>query len=454
MKNRVLMSLQDRLDRITNFDEVALGYNIDEARIESLRCLECKHAPCVKGCPVGIDIPGFISKIKTGELDLAYNILTSSNLYPSICGRVCPQENQCEKFCVRAIKGEAVAIGRLERFVGDNIESNLEPPIIKYEKVAVVGSGPAGLSCSAELVKMGYEVHLFEALHVAGGVLMYGIPEFRLPKKIVQKEIDNLCKLGVKIILNKVVGKTILIDELFERGYKAVFIGNGAGLPRFMNIPGENLSGVYSANEFLTRINLMKAYDSKYDTPIKKMKHVVVVGGGNVAMDAARVARRLDVEKVSIVYRRGIEEMPARKEEIQHALEEDINFELLTNPLKIIGDENGNVLKIECIKMELIASDDGGRKTPKIIEGSNFFIEADTIIMAIGNYSNPLIAKTTPDIKVNDYGCFVVDENNETSKENVYAGGDAVTGAATVILAMGAGIKAARAINNRLRGLD
>jgi glutamate synthase (NADPH/NADH) small chain len=389
---------------------------------------------------------------KNDNIDKAHSILTLQNSFPGICGRVCPQEVQCESVCVRGIKGEPVAIGRLERYVADSkIEEKLDKVDTKYEKIAIVGSGPAGLACAGVLSKLGYEVHIFEALHVAGGVLTYGIPEFRLPKRIVQKEIDQLTNLGVKIHLNTIIGKTKLIDELFAEGFKAIFIGSGAGLPKFMNIPGENLNGVYSANEFLTRVNLMKAYDSNYDTPIKKMGKVIIVGGGNVTMDAARCAKRLNVEEVSIVYRRSEKEMPARLEEIHHAKEEGINFVLLTNPVAIHGDDKFNVKAVECVKMDLVESSDG-RAKPVEIKGSNYLIEADTVIMALGNYPNPLIANNTKDLNVNSHGCFVVDENLLTSIENVYAGGDAVTGAATVILAMGAGKKAAYAIDKKLKG--
>ena len=454
MKIKTKMSFQDPNIRINNFEEVSFGYNNSEAILEASRCLDCKHAPCVKGCPVGINIPGFIKEISNNNLDKAYDILTDQNAFPGICGRVCPQETQCESVCVRGIKGEPVGIGNLERYVSDNVaEKEIVVPIIQYEKVAVVGSGPAGLACSGVLAKKGYEVHLFEALHVAGGVLTYGIPEFRLPKRIVKKEVDQIRNLGVKIHLNTIIGKTKLIDELFEEGFKAVFIGSGAGLPKFMNIPGENLNGVYSANEFLTRVNLMKAYDKNYDTPLRKMKNVVVVGGGNVAMDAARCAKRLGVEEVTIVYRRSEKEMPARLDEIHHAKEENIKFQLLTNPVKIISDEKNNVTGVECIKMDLVESG-GGRARPIEIPDSNFEIISDTVIMALGNHPNPLIPTSTDDIEVNQWGCFVVDENLMTSKENVYAGGDAVTGAATVILAMGAGKKAAYEIDKKLRNIN
>lgn len=452
MKQKTIMAYQDKDERIANFSEVALGYNLKEAQAEASRCLECKNPPCIKGCPVGIDIPGFIKKVKEDDLEAAYTILTNQNSFPGICGRVCPQETQCEAVCIRGIKGEPVAIGSLERFVSDNVNFDCSSStIIKYEKIAIIGSGPAGLAASGVLIKLGYEVHLFEALHVAGGVLTYGIPEFRLPKRIVNKEIDQLRKLGVQIHLNTIIGKTKLLSELFEEGFKAIFIGSGAGLPKFMDIPGENLNGVYSANEFLTRVNLMKAYDKDYDTPIRKMKRVVVVGGGNVAMDAARCAKRLDVEEVYIVYRRSEKEMPARLEEIHHAKEEGIKFLLLTNPLKINGDKDHNVISIECIKMELVSTSEG-RAKPVEIPSSNFTLNVDAVIMALGNYPNPLIASSTKDLAIDKYGCFIVNDNLMTSIANVYAGGDAVTGAATVILAMGAGKKAAYEIDKNLRG--
>jgi len=454
MNRRVEMRVLDPEIRIKSFQEVALGYLPDEAKLEAERCLECKNALCIKGCPVGIDIPSFIKQIKEGNLKEAYKIITKQNKFPGICGRVCPQETQCESKCIRGKKGEPIAIGRLERFVSDNVEIDEEElPTIQYEKVAIIGSGPAGLACSGELAKLGYEVHMFEALHVAGGVLTYGIPEFRLPKRIVKKEIDLLEKMGVQIHLNTIIGKTKTISDLFNEGFKAIFIGTGAGLPKFMGIPGENLNGVYSANEFLTRLNLMKAYNEEYDTPIRKMKRVIVVGGGNVAMDAARCAKRLNVEDVTIVYRRSEKEMPARLEEIHNAKEEGINFSFLTNPIRIIADENFNVKEVECIRMELVDTGNG-RAKPVEVPNSNFFLPADTVIMAIGNHPNPLISSTTQDLKVNDHGCFIVDDNLMTSMENVYAGGDAVTGAATVILAFSAGKKAALSIHKKLRGIN
>jgi len=450
MNKKVEMREQNPQIRITNFDEVALGYTIDDAVSEASRCLQCKHQPCVSGCPVNIDIPRFIKEINLKNIDQAYKIIGESNLLPGVCGRVCPQESQCEAKCVRGIKGESVAIGRLERFVSDNSKSTKEEVNATKQKIAIVGSGPAGLACSGVLGQLGYDVHVFEALHIAGGVLMYGIPEFRLPKKIVQEEIDNLKKIGIKFHLNTVIGQTLSIDDLFEDDYKAIFIGSGAGLPRFMNIEGETLNGVFSANEFLTRVNLMKASQSGYDTPIKKMKKIVVVGGGNVAMDSARCAKRLDVEEVYIVYRRGIEEMPARLEEVHHAKEEGIVFKVLNNPVKILGDENMNVKGVECIEMELGSPDSSGRRRPIEKEGSNFIIEADAVIMALGNHPNPLLTSVTKELKIDKRGCLIVNEDSMTSKQAVYAGGDAVTGAATVIQAMGAGKEAALKIDEYL----
>ena len=450
MNQKVVMQLQDEKERIKNFEEVALGYSFEEAVKEASRCLECRNAPCISGCPVSIDIPAFIKKIKLQDINKAFEIITDANLLPGICGRVCPQESQCEAVCVRGKKGEAVAIGRLERFVADHSEVKKELVPITNAKIAVVGSGPAGLACAGVLGQKGYEVHIFEALHVAGGVLMYGIPEFRLPKRIVKSEIENLKNIGIKFHLNTVIGKTKTIDDLFEDDFKAVFVGSGAGLPKFMGIEGENLNGVYSANEFLTRVNLMKAYLKEYDTPIKKMKRVVVVGGGNVAMDAARCAKRLDVDEVYIVYRRGFEEMPARHEEIEHAKEEGIIFKILTNPIRVKGDEKNSVIGVECVEMELGEADSSGRRSPVEKQDSNFVIEADTLIMALGNYPNPLIASTTPELKSDRRGCLIVNEELMTSKPNVYAGGDVVTGAATVILAMGAGKKAAYEIDRFL----
>ncbi|NLI89320.1 MAG: NADPH-dependent glutamate synthase [Epulopiscium sp.] len=448
--------VQDPKVRNQNFDEVALGYTRDQAIEEAKRCLHCKHKPCVKGCPVNVPIPEFIQAIIDEDFEQAYEIITAENSLPAICGRVCPQENQCEGKCVRAIKGESVGIGRLERFVADEHMKNVKIENAKKEaskkgKVAVVGSGPAGLSCASELAKMGYEVTIFEVLHKTGGVLTYGIPEFRLPKDLVQKEIDLVKSLGVEIKTNVLVGQSITIDELMEEGYEAVFVGSGAGLPRFMNIEGENLNGVYSANEFLTRVNLMKAYEKDSPTPVKVGKNTVVVGGGNVAMDAARTAKRLGSENVYIVYRRGEEELPARAEEIEHAKEEGIIFKLLNNPTKIHG-KDGMVTSVECIEMELGQPDESGRRRPIAKEGSEFEITADSIIIAIGQNPNPLIRQTTPGLDTHSWGGIIVEEETmETSKDDVYAGGDAVTGAATVILAMGAGKKAAKAIDNKLQ---
>ncbi len=443
--------------RNKNFDEVCLGYNKEEAMEEATRCLNCKNARCVQGCPVSIDIPAFIHQVKEGNIEEAYKIIGKSSALPAVCGRVCPQETQCEGQCIRGIKGESVSIGKLERFVADWArENNVEPekPTEKKgKKVAVIGSGPSGLTCAGDLAKMGYDVTIFEALHEAGGVLVYGIPEFRLPKStVVAHEVENVKKLGVKIETNVVIGKSMTIDQLLEdEGFDAVFIGSGAGLPRFMGIEGEGLVGVYSANEYLTRINLMKAYKDDYDTPIMKSKNVAVVGGGNVAMDAARSAMRLGAEHVYIVYRRSMDELPARKEEVHHAQEEGIEFLVLNNPVKIVGDENGHVNGMECIKMELGEPDASGRRRPIPIEGSNFILDVDTAIMSIGTSPNPLIRSTTPGLETNDHGCLIVDENESTTKEGVYAGGDAVTGAATVILAMGAGKKAAAAIDEYIK---
>ncbi len=449
-----VMPHQDADVRNKNFDEVALGYTEEQAVNEAERCLNCKHKPCVNGCPVMVHIPEFISKIKEKDFEGAYQVIAQSSSLPAVCGRVCPQETQCEKYCVRAIKGEPVGIGRLERFVADYHNKNCKDKPVKPQsngiKIAVIGSGPSGLTCAGDLAKKGYEVTVFEAFHLAGGVLVYGIPEFRLPKSIVQKEIDTLKDLGVKIETNMVIGKVISIDELIkEYGFKAVFVGSGAGLPKFMNIAGENLNGVYSANEFLTRINLMKAYKEDSTTPIKKGKKVVVVGGGNVAMDAARCAKRLGGD-VHIVYRRTLDELPARKEEVEHAMEEGIVFDLLTNPCQINGDENGWVKSCTCIKMELGEPDASGRRRPVEIKDSEFDIEADVVIMALGTSPNPLIKSTTEGLEVNKHGGIITDEFGATSVEYVYAGGDAVTGAATVILAMGAGKTAAKAIDEKL----
>ncbi len=452
---KVVMPEQDPNVRNKNFEEVALGYTKEMAMEEAARCLNCKHKPCMTGCPVNVPIPGFIEKVAEGDFEAAYEIITSENALPAICGRVCPQENQCEGKCVRAIKGEAVAIGRLERFVADYHMKNAAAADIAIEKngkkVAVVGSGPAGITCAGELIKKGYEVTVFEALHKAGGVLSYGIPEFRLPKDLVAKEIETVEKLGVDIKTNVIVGRSVTIDELMEDGYEAVFIGSGAGLPRFLNIPGENLLGVYSANEFLTRVNLMKAYKfPEMPTPIKVGKKVAVVGAGNVAMDAARTAKRLGAEEVYIVYRRSEEELPARKEEVHHAKEEGIIFKLLNNPCEIHG-EDGWVTGIEVVKQELGEPDASGRRSPQPIEGSNYIIDVDTVVIAIGQSPNPLIRQTTPGLDTQKWGGIIVEEDTmKTSKDGVYAGGDTVTGAATVILAMGAGKKAAKAIDEYL----
>ena len=441
--------------RNKNFKEVATGYTKEQAIDEANRCLNCKNKPCVGNCPVHIDIPEFIAKIREEDFEGAYQIISKSSSLPAVCGRVCPQETQCEQKCVRGIKGEPVAIGRLERFVADyhnqNSHDDIKVPEKNGHKVAVVGSGPAGLACAGDLAKKGYDVTVFEALHTAGGVLVYGIPEFRLPKTIVAKEIETLKKLGVKIVTNMVIGKTLTVDELFEQGFEAVFIGSGAGLPRFMNIPGENLKGVYSANEFLTRVNLMKAYKENSSTPIQKAKNVAVVGGGNVAMDAARCAKRLGAENVCIVYRRSMEELPARKEEVEHAMEEGIEFKLLINPVEIIG-ENGFVSGIKCIKMELSEPDESGRRRPVPINGSEEVIDVDSVIMSIGTSPNPLIKSTTKGLETKSWGGICADEKTgQTSREGVFAGGDAVTGAATVILAMGAGKEAAAAIDEYIK---
>ena len=442
--------------RNKNFLEVALGYTEEQALDEAQRCLHCKNKPCVAGCPVGIHIPDFIAKVAEGDFEGAYQIITQSSSLPAVCGRVCPQETQCEQKCVRGIKGEPVGIGRLERFVADWHNKNVceapRKPTPNGHKVAVIGSGPSGLTCAGDLAKKGYAVTVFEALHTAGGVLVYGIPEFRLPKDIVQKEIDGLKALGVDVQTNMVIGRVLSIDELLEQGYEAVFIGSGAGLPRFMNIPGENLKGVYSANEFLTRVNLMKAYQSGSDTPIEHAKRVAVVGGGNVAMDAARCAKRLGAEEVFIVYRRSEKELPARAEEVEHAKEEGIVFHLLNNPTQILGDENGNVKGMECIRMELGEPDASGRRRPVEVPGSQFTLDVDCVIMAIGTSPNPLIKSTTQGLETQKWGGIIVNEETGlTSREGVYAGGDAVTGAATVILAMGAGKTAATAIDEYIQ---
>ena len=457
------MPTQDAKVRARNFQEVALGYTEEQAIDEANRCLNCKHMPCVQGCPVKIHIPEFITKIKEGDFEGAYQIITKSSSLPAVCGRVCPQETQCESKCVRGIKGESVGIGRLERFVADWHNTFCTAAPVKPEsnghKVAIVGSGPSGLTCAGDLAKAGFEVTVFEALHTAGGVLVYGIPEFRLPKAIVAKEVEGLKALGVKIETNVVIGKTLTIDELFEMGFEAVFVGSGAGLPNFMGIPGESYKGVYSANEFLTRSNLMKAYLDDPDTPIMKGGKVAVVGGGNVAMDAARTALRLGAETVYIVYRRSMEELPARKEEVEHAEEEGIVFQLLCNPTEIVGyqnpedprdPKNGFVTGMKCVKMELGEPDEKGRRRPVVIEGSDFELEVDTVVMSIGTSPNPLIKSTTEGLEVSRKGGIVVNEDGLTSRTAVYAGGDAVTGAATVISAMGAGKVAASAIDEYL----
>lgn len=446
--------------RNKNFLEVALGYSEETAMKEALRCLNCKHKPCMNGCPVQVNIPGFIMKIKDGEFEEAYRLIAATNSLPAVCGRVCPQESQCEELCVRALKGEPVGIGRLERFAADWYmehakdfgEENLKGQTAVKKTVGVVGSGPAGLTCAGDMARKGYDVTVYEAFHAPGGVLTYGIPEFRLPKSIVKKEISILEKLGVRVELNMVIGKILTIDELLEI-HDAVFIGTGAGLPRFMNIPGENLNGVYSANEFLTRINLMKAYKfPEYDTPVRIGNNVSVVGGGNVAMDAARSAKRLGAENVYIIYRRGEEELPARIEEVHHAKEEGIIFRLLNNPVSIKGDDKGNVAGIECVKMELGEPDDSGRRRPVEVKGSEYLLEMDTVIVAIGQTPNPLIRDTTQKLKTASWGGIIVNEETmETSIPGVYAGGDIVTGAATVILAMGAGKTAASAMDKYLR---
>ncbi len=441
-------------ERICNFKEVSLGYTADEAVKEAGRCLNCKNKPCTTGCPVNVRIPEFIAKVSQGDFEAAYDIIKSTNALPAVCGRVCPQENQCEGKCVRGIKGEPVGIGRLERFCADYMMDK-QKAAVKPEpnghKVAVVGSGPSSLTVAGDLAKLGYEVTVYEAFHTAGGVLMYGIPEFRLPKEIVDKEIKALEELGVKIMTNMVIGKVLSVDELIEMGNEAVFIGSGAGLPRFMGIEGESLVGVYSANEYLTRINLMKAYKDGFETPILESESVAVVGGGNVAMDSARSAKRMGAKNVYIIYRRSMDELPARKEEVHHAMEEGIEFKLLNNPVRILGDENDRVKSIEVIGMQLGEPDESGRRSPVEIKGSEHTIDVDTVIMAIGTSPNPLIKKTTPGLETNKRGCLIVDESNATTKEGVYAGGDAVTGAATVILAMGAGKKAAAEIDKYIK---
>ena len=444
------MPSQEPEVRARNVDEVALGYTEEQAIDEAKRCLNCRNMPCVSGCPVRIHIPAFIAKVAEGDFEGAYRVISEASSLPAVCGRVCPQETQCESKCVRGIKGESVGIGRLERFVADyhmkHSEEKVAEPKKNGHRVAVIGSGPASLACAGDLAKRGFDVTVFEALHTPGGVLVYGIPEFRLPKEIVRREIDGLRELGVDIECNMVIGKILSIDELEERGYEAVFIGTGAGLPKFMNIPGENLPGVLSANEFLTRVNLMKAYREDSDTPIRRSSRVAVVGGGNVAMDAARCALRLGAKEVSIVYRRSEAELPARREEVEHAKEEGIVFRFLTNPTEILAGEDGTVGALKCVEMELGEADASGRRRPVTKEGSDFVIEADTVIMALGTSPNPLIKSTTEGLETQKWGGIVADEHGLTSRENVYAGGDAVTGAATVILAMGAGKAAAQAI--------
>ena len=450
------MTTRSPQERRCDFAEVSLGYTAEEAMKEAKRCLQCKHKPCTGGCPVQVDIPAFIRLMAGGDFAGAYEVIARSSSLPAVCGRVCPQENQCEKHCVRGLKGEPVAIGRLERFVAD--WHNSQPTMCDNSmprnghKAAIVGSGPAGLACAGDLLRMGYDVTLFEALHQAGGVLVYGIPEFRLPKAIVQQEIESLKSRGLKVVTNMVIGKVLSVDELLDKeGFDTVFIGTGAGLPRFMNIPGENLGGVYSANEFLTRVNLMKAYLPESATPIRRGKHVVVVGGGNVAMDAARCALRLGAEEVTVVYRRSAEELPARAEEVEHAVEEGIRFQYLSNPVEILGGDDRCVSAVRCVRMELGEADASGRRRPVTIEGSDFVIEADTVIMAIGTSPNPLIKSTTDGLETYRWGGIVADENGVTTRPGVFAGGDAVTGAATVILAMGAGKKAALAMDEYMQ---
>lgn len=445
------MPHQEPLVRNKNFLEVATGYDEQTAMDEALRCLHCKHKPCISGCPVQIHIPDFIAKVAEGDFEAAYQIISESSSLPAVCGRVCPQERQCESKCVRGIKGDAVSIGRLERFVADwhNSHCKVWPAVPERNghKVAVIGSGPSGLTCAGDLARLGYDVTVFEALHIAGGVLVYGIPEFRLPKKIVELEVNGLKALGVKIVTNVVIGRSMSIDDLFDDGFEAVYIGSGAGLPRFMGIPGESLKEVYSANEYLTRVNLMKAYQPGSTTPIYHARKVAVVGGGNVAMDAARSAIRLGAEEVYVLYRRSFEEIPARQEEVQHAQEEQIRFQTLTNPVEIVGSDDGNVTGVRCIRMELGEPDATGRRRPVPVPDSDFVIDADCVIMAIGTSPNPLIKSTTGGLEVNARGGIVADENGCTSRDGVFAGGDTVTGAATVIKAMGAGKIAAKSID-------
>ena len=452
---RTAMPEQDPKVRAANFDEVALGYTAEMAAAEASRCLNCKNKPCVSGCPVNVRIPEFIAKVAEGDIEGAYKIIKSTSSLPAVCGRVCPQETQCEAKCVRGIKSESVAIGRLERYVADYMsgKETAEKPKTNGKKVAVVGGGPSGLTCAGDLAKLGYEVTVFEAFHTAGGVLSYGIPEFRLPKRVVREEVENLKQMGVNVMTNMVIGQVLTVDELFEMGFEAIFIGSGAGLPNFMGIEGENLNGVFSANEFLTRINLMRAFDENYDTPLFKFNSAAVIGGGNVAMDAARSAKRMGAEKVYIIYRRSEQEMPARNEEIHHAKEEGIEFLLLNNIKKINGDENGNVCSISCVKMELGEPDASGRRSPVEIDGSDYVLPVDVVIMAIGNSPNKMITSSCDKLETNRKGCLIVNEETmKTTMDGVYAGGDAVTGAATVILAMGAGKAAAKSIHEYLSG--
>ncbi len=453
------MPEQDAVVRTGNFEEVALGYDAETAKAEAARCLDCKNSPCRSGCPVAVKIPRFLEKVREGDFEAAYQIITSTNSLPAVCGRVCPQEKQCESKCVRGIKGESVGIGRLERFVADYHmaeQAKLKHPTVEVpasngHRIAIVGSGPAGLTCAGDLRKMGYDVTIFEALHKSGGVLVYGIPQFRLPKEIVAKEIENLTNMGVKIVNNAIIGKSETVDELFSDGFEAVFIGSGAGLPQFLHIPGENLLGVYTANELLTRVNLMKAYRDDYDTPIKRFGRVAVVGAGNVAMDAARVAKRLGAEHVFICYRRGRDELPARKEEVEHAEAEGIEFHLLNNPTRILGGEDGHVTGIELLRQELGEPDAKGRRSPVAVPGSEWVLDVDTVVIAIGTSPNPLIRNTTQGLAFTKKGGIEADEGGVTSREGVFAGGDAVTGAATVILAMGAGKAGAQSIDRYIK---